>query len=63
MLQVTLLRNPSGPRLPRTGEFQVGDPGAREIRGLQVMLGSNFRDAHVRSGPYQALPLPDVPGS
>jgi len=41
---------------------KVGAPGPGQIRLRQTYIGVNFHDCYVRSGLYQTLPLPGVPG-
>jgi NADPH2:quinone reductase len=38
------------------------DPGQGEVRLRQTAVGVNYHDVYVRSGFYQTLPLPGIPG-
>lgn len=40
----------------------VPDPLSNEIRLRHTAVGVNFHDTYVRSGLYQTLPLPGIPG-
>ena len=41
---------------------KIGKPGPTELRLRQTFLGVNFHDIYVRTGEYQTLPLPGIPG-
>jgi len=40
----------------------VGEPGPGQVRLKQTAIGVNFHDIYVRSGLYQTLTLPGIPG-
>jgi NADPH2:quinone reductase len=46
----------------RLEEIEVGKPGPGELRIRQTAIGVNFHDVYVRSGSYQTLKLPGIPG-
>jgi NADPH2:quinone reductase len=43
-------------------EVKLPPPGPGELRLRQVAIGVNYHDVYVRSGLYQTLALPGVPG-
>ncbi len=62
MAQAIMLREHGGPEVLRLEEVAVGDPGPGQVRVEQTAIGVNFHDCYVRSGLYQTLKLPGVPG-
>ena len=62
MAQAIMLREHGGPEVLRLEETEVGEPGPGEVRIRQSAIGVNFHDCYVRSGLYQTLKLPGVPG-
>lgn len=62
MAQAIMLREHGGPEVLRLEETEVGEPGPGEVRIQQSAIGVNFHDCYVRSGLYQTLKLPGVPG-
>lgn len=40
----------------------MGAPGNGQVRLRQTVIGVNFHDCYVRSGEYQTLKLPGIPG-
>ncbi len=62
MAKALVMRETGGPEVLRVEEVDVGDPGPGEVRIKQTAIGVNFHDIYVRSGLYQTLPLPGVPG-
>ena len=62
MTHAIMLREYGGPEALRYEEVEVGEPGPGEIRLRQTAIGVNFHDCYVRSGLYQTLPLPGIPG-
>jgi NADPH2:quinone reductase len=46
----------------RPESIEVGDPGPGEVRIRQTAVGVNYHDVYVRSGLYQTLELPGIPG-
>ncbi len=57
-----VLREHGGPQSLRIEPVEVGDPGPGELRIRQTAIGVNFHDVYVRSGLYQTLTLPGIPG-
>ena len=53
---------PGGPQVLRIAEAGLPPPGPGELRLRQTAVGVNYHDVYVRSGMYQTLPLPGVPG-
>jgi hypothetical protein len=43
-------------------DHDPGLPGAGEVLVRHTAIGVNFHDTYVRSGQYQTLPLPGIPG-
>ncbi len=62
MPQAILLRQHGGPEALRPEEIAVSEPGEGEARIRQSAIGVNFHDCYVRSGLYQTLKLPGIPG-
>ena len=62
MAQAIMLREHGGPQVLRLEETEVGEPGPGMVRLQQTVVGVNFHDCYVRSGLYQTLKLPGVPG-
>ncbi len=62
MARAIVLRAHGGPAELREEEVAVGSPGPGEVRLRQTAVGVNFHDVYVRTGLYQTLPLPGVPG-
>ena len=62
MPRAIILRAPGAADVLRIEAVTVADPGAGEIRLRQLAIGVNFHDVYVRSGLYQTLPLPGIPG-
>ena len=62
MATAIVLRETGGPEVLKSESVVVGRPGAGELRIRQTAIGVNFHDVYVRSGLYQTLPLPGVPG-
>ena len=62
MTRAIVLREPGGPEALRLEKVEIGPPGPGEIRLRQTAIGVNFHDCYVRSGLYQTLPLPGIPG-
>ena len=57
-----LLKQAGGPDELRVGNVELPPPGAGEVRLRQTAIGVNYHDIYVRSGLYQTLALPGVPG-
>lgn len=62
MAKAMVMHEAGGPEVMRAETVTVGKPGAGQIRLRQTAAGVNFHDIYVRSGLYQTLPLPGVPG-
>lgn len=62
MPRAVLMRAPGEPQVLQVESVEVGAPGPRQVRLRQTAAGVNFHDIHVRTGLYQTLPLPGVPG-
>ena len=62
MAQAIVLRRTGGPEVLTPEMVEVGAPGPGEVRLRQTAIGVNFHDAYVRSGSYQTLKLPGIPG-
>lgn len=60
--QAILLRDHGGPEVLRLEDVVVAAPGPGEVRLRQSSVGVNFHDCYVRSGLYQTLKLPGIPG-
>lgn len=57
-----MLRAHGGPETLGVERVEVGDPGPGELRIRQTAVGVNYHDVYVRTGLYQTLPLPGIPG-
>jgi NADPH2:quinone reductase len=57
-----VLREPGGPEKLRWETVEVGGPGRGELRIRHTAIGVNFHDTYVRSGLYNTLALPGIPG-
>jgi NADPH2:quinone reductase len=62
MADAIVLRETGGPEVLRLEKVEVGDPGPGEVLLRQTAIGVNFHDCYVRSGLYQTLKLPGIPG-
>jgi NADPH:quinone reductase len=62
MAEAIVLREHGGPEALRTEAITIGRPGVGELRIRQTAVGVNFHDVYVRSGLYQTLALPGIPG-
>jgi NADPH2:quinone reductase len=62
MSYAILLRETGGPDKLRYEAVEVADPGPAEILIRQTVIGVNFHDSYVRSGLYNTLKLPGIPG-
>lgn len=62
MAQAIVIHQPGGPGVLQPQTITVGKPGPNELRIRQTAIGVNFHDVYVRSGLYQTLPLPGIPG-
>src|ERR1700726_504746 len=57
-----VLREHGGPETLRFEAVPVAAPGPQEVRLRQTAIGVNFHDIYVRTGLYQTLRLPGIPG-
>jgi len=62
MDQAIVIREHGGPGVLHVEEVAVGAPGKEQVRLRQTVVGVNFHDCYVRSGLYQTLALPGIPG-
>jgi NADPH2:quinone reductase len=62
MTRVIEMSEHGGPEVLRLATVELPPPGAGELRLRQVAIGVNYHDVYVRSGLYQTLALPGVPG-
>ncbi|CAN7629244.1 quinone oxidoreductase [Phenylobacterium sp. LjRoot219] len=62
MTRVVLMKEPGPAEVLQVAQSELTAPGPREVRLRQVAIGVNYHDVYVRSGLYQTLPLPGVPG-
>lgn len=62
MTRVIVMERPGGPEVLQLAETELAPPGPSELRLRQTAVGVNYHDVYVRSGLYQTLPLPGVPG-
>lgn len=57
-----VMRATGGPEVLRFESVTVPPPQAHEVLVRHTAIGVNFHDAYVRSGLYQTLALPGIPG-
>jgi len=62
MAQAVVIRTFGGPEVLVAEEVAVAPPGPGEVRIQQRAIGVNFHDCYVRSGMYDTLTLPGIPG-
>lgn len=62
MSHAIVLRETGGPEKLRYEAVEVPDPGPGELRIRHTAIGVNFHDTYVRSGLYDTLKLPGIPG-
>jgi NADPH2:quinone reductase len=62
MARAIVMRAPGGPEVLKVEGVEVGEPGPGQVRLRQTAVGVNFHDIYVRTGLYQTLPLPGIPG-
>lgn len=62
MTRIVVIKEPGGPEVLQTAETELPPPSPGELRLRQVAIGVNYHDVYVRSGLYQTLPLPGIPG-
>ena len=62
MATAMIMHEAGGPEVLRPETVTVGEPGPGQVRLKQTAIGVNFHDIYVRSGLYQTLTLPGIPG-
>jgi NADPH:quinone reductase len=62
MSYAIVLRERGGPEKLRYEPVEVPDPGPGELQIQHTAIGVNFHDTYVRSGLYETLKLPGIPG-
>jgi NADPH2:quinone reductase len=62
LTRIIVMERPGGPEVLHLRETELAPPGPNELRLRQTAVGVNYHDVYVRSGLYQTLPLPGVPG-
>jgi len=62
MSYAIVLRDTGGPEKLRYEAVDVADPGPGELQIRHTAIGVNFHDTYVRSGLYDTLKLPGIPG-
>lgn len=60
--EAIVLRQPGGPEALVLESVEVEHPGPGQLLIRQHAASVNFHDIYVRSGAYQTLPLPGIPG-
>jgi NADPH:quinone reductase len=60
--QAIMLREHGGPEQLRLEDVTVGDPQAGQLLIRHTAIAVNYHDTYVRSGLYQTLALPGIPG-
>ncbi len=60
--EAIVLRQPGGPEALVLEAITVDPPGPGQLLIRQSAASVNFHDIYVRSGAYQTLPLPGIPG-
>ena len=60
--EAIVLRTPGGPETLVLEAIDVAVPGPGQLLIRQSAASVNFHDVYVRSGSYQTLPLPGIPG-
>ena len=56
------MHSPGGPEVLHWESVEVPSPQPHEVQIRHTAIGVNFHDAYVRSGLYQTLALPGIPG-
>lgn len=62
MTRIILMQESGPAEVLQVAQTELPPPGPREVRLRQLAIGVNYHDVYVRSGLYQTLPLPGVPG-
>lgn len=60
--QAIVFSAPGGPEALILQDVPLADPGPGQLLIEQAVAGVNFHDTYVRSGAYQTLKLPGIPG-
>jgi NADPH:quinone reductase len=60
--QAIMLREHGGPQQLRLENVTVGEPGPGQLLIRHTAIAVNYHDTYVRSGLYQTLALPGIPG-
>jgi NADPH2:quinone reductase len=62
MTHAVLLRETGGPERLQYEAVEIQEPGPDDLLIRHTAIGVNFHDTYVRSGLYQTLNLPGIPG-
>lgn len=62
MARAIVIERHGGPEVLQPRQVEVGEPGPGMLRLRQRFVGVNFHDVYVRSGQYDTLALPGIPG-
>ncbi len=62
MAEAIVIRNFGGSDVLKLEAVAIGDPGPGEVHVRQTAIGVNFHDIYVRSGLYDTLQPPGIPG-
>ncbi len=62
MANAFFIHESGGPGVLTLREYSLESPGPHQVRIRQLAVGVNFHDIYVRSGLYNTLALPGVPG-
>lgn len=57
-----VLRQPGGPDALQLEDVTVSAPGPGQVQIRHTAIGANYHDVYVRSGLYNTLPMPGIPG-
>jgi NADPH2:quinone reductase len=60
--EAIVIRAYGGPEVLTLESVEIAEPGPGELRIQQTAAGVNYHDVYVRSGSYQTLTPPGVPG-
>lgn len=62
MTQAIVMERTGGPEVLQPREIELAPPATGEVQVRQTAVGVNYHDIYVRSGLYETLPLPGIPG-
>jgi len=62
MAKAFFIYEAGGPDVLKLQEYSLDSPGLHQVRIRQLAVGVNYHDIYVRSGLYNSLSLPGVPG-